>query len=85
MSNSLPPMTAEDLRTALNQRVVSFYYVKKDGTLREAIGTTMLAAIPTSGHPAGVRQSSPRVVPYWDFTRQAWRSLQVTTQVFLKP
>jgi hypothetical protein len=77
-------MTAADLRTALHTGVVAFFYVKKDGTLREAIGTTNLASIPNDGHPVGPRRSSPKVVPYWDFVSGGWRALQVTTQVFLK-
>ena len=83
MNLSTAPTTAEDLREALHQRIVKFFFVKKDGSLREAVGTTNLTHIPASGHPRG-NGSSPKVVVFWDFLRGGWRSLQVTTQVFIK-
>ena len=78
------PISASDLRTRLHSGIVKFFFVKKDGSLREVIGTTNLTHIPTSGHPSGDRRSSHKVVPFWDFVAGGWRSMQVTTQAFLR-
>ena len=52
-----------DLKERMKTSVVEFYFVKKDGTLRHAFGTTMpsLAAkhINGRGFPPGERQDHP--------------------------
>lgn len=81
MSNQ--PISASDLRARLHIGIVKFFFVKKDGSLREVIGTTNLTHIPANGHPSGDHMSSHKVVPFWDFIVGGWRSMQVTTQAFL--
>lgn len=76
-------MTAQDLRTHLQNRVVKFMFVKRDGSLREAIGTLNLGLIPTQGHPTSGRPSPESVVNFWDVMKGAWRCLSVNSQVFL--
>ena len=78
------PISSQDLREQLNRGVVKFFFVKKDGSLREVVGTTNLTNIPNHGHPQGGRRSYPSVVPFWDLIAQGWRSMQVTTQAFLR-
>jgi hypothetical protein len=57
--------------------------MKKDGSLREAYGTSNLANIPVSAHPSGNGSSSPKVVTFWDLLTSEWRSAQVTTVFFI--
>ena len=76
-------MTAQDLRNHLQNRVVKFMFVKRDGSLREAIGTRNLGLIPTQGHPRGDRPAPDSVVAFWDVMKGAWRSLSANAQVFL--
>jgi len=77
-------ISTADLRTRLHAGVVEFFFVKKDGSLREVLGTTNLTHIPTSGHPSGDRRSSHKVVPFFDLRKQEWRCMQVTCQAFLR-
>lgn len=79
------PISAAALRQRLREGQVSFYFVKKDGTLREVLGTTDLARIPASGQPAGGRPSPDSVVTFWDILNEGWRSAKVETQFFVKP
>jgi len=83
MSNSMQPITAQTLRSELSQRIVKFFFVKKDGSLREVKGTTNLAHVPTDKHPQGVRQTPPSVITFWDLLVQDWRSAKVETQFFI--
>lgn len=84
MSNSLQQIEANDLRTRLQQGIITFFFVKKDNSLRECKGTTNLRHIPADQHPQGIRESSPAVVPFWDFLAGGWRSAKVNTLIFIK-
>lgn len=85
MSNSLQPITPEALREQLRTGLVGFYFVKKDGTLRECKATVNLNHIPADQHPQGVRPSPDSVVTFWDLLAGGWRSAKTDTQFFLKP
>lgn len=83
MGTTLRPISAEDLRRRLRTAITKFYFVKKDGSMREVLGTTNLNHVPSSNHPSGVRESSPSVVVFFDTTIQEWRSAQNTTDFFI--
>lgn len=75
-------ISAMELRERLANGVVKFYFQKKDGSLREALGTTQLVAIPTEQHPQGVRQSPPSVVTFFDIEKQGWRCTRIQAQLW---
>ena len=74
-----------DLRTALNEGVVLFEFVKKDGTLRHARGTTSPDLIPTDNMPQNKRTPAQlaaferQVVTYYDIDKKGWRSMRIDT------
>ena len=55
-----------DLKERMKTSVVEFYFVKKDGTLRHAFGTTMpsLAAKHINGR--GISRESVKTTPFFD-------------------
>lgn len=68
--------TAMALREALKKGIVRFTYYKKDGTLREAIGTRNLTL---AENKTGVAIPAPKTGivnenAYYDLDKQAWRS-----------
>ena len=79
---NLTPITHEGLRTRLRNGVVQFAFKKLDGSLRTALGTTNLSSIPMADHPKGSRESSPRVVVFYDLEKREWRSLSTRVEVF---
>ena len=79
---NLTPITHEGLRTRLRNGVVQFAFKKLDGSLRTAVGTTNLSSIPATDHPKGGRESSPRVVVFYDLEKRQWRSLSTRVEVF---
>jgi hypothetical protein len=83
MANSMQPINAQILRSELNQRIVKFFFVKKDGSLREVHGTTKLAHVPADKHPQGVRETPASVITFWDLLAGDWRSAKVETQFFI--
>jgi len=80
---NLKPVQPEELRRLLNEGIVSFAFKKLGGDLRTAIGTTQLSSIPIDNHPNGRGESSPTVVAYFDKEKKAWRSVSVTTEIFI--
>ena len=78
-------MDTNNLRKALNEGIVIFEFVKKDGTLRHARGTTCPDLIPTDNMPQGKR--TPReqalydrtVVTFYDIDKKGWRSMRIDT------
>lgn len=59
------------LRSALSKRIVKFYFLKVDGTLREAYGTLMSDRIPaTSGDN---RKRNDTVQVYFDTEKEEYR------------
>lgn len=79
----LEPISPERLRSKLREGVVHFAFKKLDGTLRTAFGTTQLTIIPIDKHPTGARESSPRVVVFFDTEKREWRSVSVTQEIFI--
>ena len=77
--------TTTELRKALNEGVVLFEFIKKDGTLRHARGTTCPDLIPTDNMPQNKRSPQQQaaferqVVTFYDIDRKAWRSMRIDT------
>ena len=74
-----------DLRTALNEGVVHFTFIKKDGSLRHARGTTCPDLIPVDNMPKGARTPAQQTafqrqtVTFYDIDKKAWRSMCIET------
>ena len=73
------------LRKALNEGVVLFDFIKKDGTLRHARGTTSPDLIPEVDTPQGKRKPEVQAlyerqtVAFYDIDKKAWRSMRIDT------
>ena len=67
-------VSIEELRNMLKSGTVSFVYTKKDGSTREATGTTLLDIIPEDNHPKGTGKTNEDLVNYFDTDKQGWRS-----------
>ncbi|MBQ2176757.1 MAG: DUF2693 domain-containing protein [Alphaproteobacteria bacterium] len=53
---------------------VNFQYIKKDGSVRDAKGTTRLDILPNGALKGGMRTTDPkRFQVYYDDTKKAWR------------
>ena len=78
-------MNIHDLRTALHEGVVLFEFIKKDGTLRHARGTTCPDLVPTVNTPQGKRTQAVQalyerqVVTFYDIDKKEWRSMRINT------
>ena len=75
-------MTISEFKTALKNGVVKFSFTKKDGTVREAVGTTNLdyiGAIDQNAVPSGDSSKTTKamdVIRYYDLDKQGWRSIR---------
>jgi hypothetical protein len=85
VSLGLTEMKAEEvmlLESKMMEQAVRFQFTKKDGSLREAVGTlrrdSMVQADGTLWEPVGEpRPDVPTLVKFWDLTVQGWRSFNV--------
>ena len=81
----LTTMNTTDLRKALNEGVVLFEFIKRDGSLRHARGTTSQDLIPTENMPQNKRSPQQQaaferqVVTFYDIDRKGWRSMRIDT------
>lgn len=69
------PVTVPELRKILHSKIVNFEFIKLNGEVRPAKGTTMMKYIPQSQHPKGIRPSSPKVATFFDLQKKDWRSV----------
>lgn len=74
----------ESFRDALANGFARFYYFKKDGTTRMALGTRSSILIPTDKLPKGdmsdgsaTWEDSAKAIPYFDLEKNEWRSFSV--------
>ena len=78
-------MSTNDLRKALNEGIVIFQFIKKDGSLRAARGTTCPELVPTDDMPKGKRTPQQQTaynrqtVAFYDIDRKGWRSMRIDT------
>jgi hypothetical protein len=73
-------MKVQDLRNELANGLTNFAFIKKDGSVRIANGTTNLDLIPAENHPKGTGKASDKVLAYFDLDKEAWRCLSVNTE-----
>ena len=79
------PVTVPELRKLLHNKILNFEFIKLDGEVRPAKGTTMMKYIPQSDHPKGIRPSSPKVATFYDLMKKDWRSVsQRSKEIVLK-
>jgi hypothetical protein len=79
------PLTIPELRQLLLKRIVNFEFIKIDGEVRPATGTTNMKYIPKEDHPKGVGHSSPKVATFYDLKKNLWRSVsQKSKEIVLK-
>jgi len=69
------PVSLEELRKILNSKIVNFEFIKLDGDVRPAKGTTMMKHIPPVDHPSGSNPSSDKVATFYDLSKGVWRSV----------
>ena len=69
----------EEFRLLLSTEIVTFYYRKKNGKLRKAVGTTCLDLVPTDFLPKGIGAPvrPAGYVNYYDFTVCGWRTVRL--------
>lgn len=59
------------VRTAMATRIVKFYFLKVDGSVREAYGTLKSDIVPATQDSG--RKPNPSVQVYFDMERNSWR------------
>ena len=64
------------LKEKLKNGVAHFVYMKKDGTLREAWGTTSTNLMKANINGRGISRDSVNCVCYWDCEKGGFRSLR---------
>ena len=60
------------LKAAMAKRIVKFYFIKVDGSTREAWGTLAQGMIPTIAG-TDTRKPNDTIQTYYDSEKQAWR------------
>ena len=71
----------KDLKTLLNEGLVTFTFTKANGETRTATGTRILNSAVAMGFteddkPKGIRKEVPGVIAFWDIDKGAWRSVR---------
>ena len=61
---------------AMSNRIVEFYYMKKDGTKRQAFGTLQPEVIVPLISNAPQKEPNPDLVTYYDTEAQGFRSFK---------
>lgn len=67
------------LHNELKNGIVHFRFIKKDGSVREANGTTNLSLIPKESHPFSNKQTSKSVQVFFDVDKSEWRSFSIAS------
>lgn len=79
------PISIDELRDLLSKKIVNFEFIKLNGDIRPAKGTTNLRHVPGIDHPKGTGHSSPTVATFYDLKKQLWRSVsQRSKEIVLK-
>ena len=78
-------MNIPDLKKAHYEGVVLFEFVKKDGSIRHARGTTCPDLVPTDNMPQNKRTPQQQAlydrqtVAFYDIDKKGWRSMRIDT------
>ena len=70
----------ESFRKKLSTGVWRFSYFKKDGSIREAVGTLCMDLIPEDKRPKGINSEALACADtfcYYDLDAQGWRSFRL--------
>ena len=89
MSVGLTEKKAEDvmmLESAMLKQAVKFQFVKKDGTIRDAVGTLvrekMVQEDGTLWEPKGAAKPDvPSLLKFWDLEAKSWKCFNVMNLV----
>ena len=73
--------TSTQLREILNSGVVRFNFRKKDGSIRNALGTRNLDLIPKWTSPKHLEDISNTSIVYFDLEEQNYRSFCTNAEV----
>lgn len=65
-----------DCVKAMKTRIVEFYFVKKDGTVRQAFGTLQDDIILPLIKDTSNREPNPELVTYYDTIKKSFRSFR---------
>lgn len=74
-------MMIENLKTKLANGIAHFVFLKKDGQLREAWGTTKRELASAKINGRGVSREHYNTTAYFDVEKGAWRSFRWETLV----
>ncbi len=80
MSTTVTNKFVDTQRELLDKCVVRFQFQKKDGSIREAVGTTNLKFIPDAKHPKNAKPIVDSTIPYYDLEEGKWKSMQINAQ-----
>ena len=69
-------MMIQNLKEKLRNGVAHFLYIKKDGTIREAWGTTNAALAHKYTNGNGVSREIFKTTAYFDVEKSSWRSFR---------
>ena len=64
------------VRTSMHEGIVKFYFIKVDGTRREAYGTLAERLIPAHTDGQANRKKNDTIQVYFDTEKMAWRSFK---------
>lgn len=65
-----------DLKERMKTSVVEFYFIKRDGSLRRAYGTTMPSLASKHINGRGIPRESVNTTPFFCVESGAWRSFR---------
>lgn len=74
-------MMIDTLKTKLANGVAHFVFLKKDGTLREAWGTTQNNIAKAKINGRGVNRELYKTIAYYDVEKGEWRSFSWETLI----
>ena len=69
-------MMIENLKEKLRNGVAHFIFVKKNGEIREAFGTTNVAVAAKYTNGNGISREHFKTTAYFDIEKGAWRSFR---------
>lgn len=76
---------ASRLRKRLSGGIVEFDFLKKDGTIRHAFGTTLSNLVEDKINGRGTSGVTRGVVTFWDCEKSAWRSCRTSSIISIVP
>jgi len=74
------PLTINELKNILRKKIVNFEFIKLDGTVRPAKGSTNLKYVPRVNWPKGTAPEATvkrlkKVATFYDLMKKEWRSV----------